>query len=97
MSHVSIAWLGQMGLKIRMGETAILVDKGQRNSMLSEITLEEAVTAPVSQGQRLGTLTVRAGDQVLAEVPLVAETGISRLTTLDLMGQILRRVAMAKK
>ncbi len=79
------------------GETAILVDKGQRNSMLSEITLEEAVTAPVSQGQRLGTLTVRAGDQVLAEVPLVAETGISRLTTLDLMGQILRRVAMAKK
>ena len=79
------------------GETAILVDKGQRNSILSEITLEEAVTAPVSQGQRLGTLTVRAGDQVLAEVPLVAETGISRLTTLDLMGQILRRVAMAKK
>ena len=79
------------------GETAILVDKGQRNSILSEITLEEAVTAPVSQGQRLGTLTVRAGDQVLAEVPLVAETGISRLTTMDLMGQILRRVAMAKK
>ena len=26
MSHVSIAWLGQMGLQIRMGETAILVD-----------------------------------------------------------------------
>jgi len=79
------------------GETAILVDKGQRNSIVSEITLDESVTAPVSQGQRLGTLTVRSGEQVLAEVPLVAETGIPRLTTLDLMGQILRRVAMAKK
>ena len=78
------------------GETAILVDKGQRNSITSEITLEESVTAPVSQGQRLGTLTVRAGEQVLAEVPLVAETGISRLTTLDLMGIILRQAAMAK-
>ena len=78
------------------GETAILVDKGQRNSIESEITLEESVTAPVSRGQRLGTLTVRSGEQVLAEVPLVAEEGISRLTTLDLMGIILRRVAMAK-
>ena len=71
------------------------MDKGQRNSILSEISLEESVTAPVSQGQRLGTLTVRAGEQVLAEVPLVAEEGIFRLTTLDLMGIILRRVAMA--
>ena len=78
------------------GETAILVDKGQRSSITSEITLEPSVTAPVSRGQRLGTLTVRAGEQVLAEVPLVAESGISRLTTLDLMGIILRRVAMAK-
>ena len=78
------------------GETAILVDKGRRNSIESEITLEESVTAPVSRGQRLGTLTVRSGQQVLAEVPLVAEEGISRLTTLDLMGIILRRVAMAK-
>ena len=78
------------------GETAILVDKGQRNSIESEIILEESVTAPVSRGQRLGTLTVRSGEQVLAEVPLVAEEGISRLTTLDLMGIILRRVALAK-
>ena len=78
------------------GETALLVDKGQRNSIESEITLEESVTAPVSQGQRLGTLTIRSGEQVLAQIPLVAANPVTKLTTLDLMGRILRRTAMAK-
>ena len=77
------------------GESAILVDRGQKNTIASEITLEESVTAPVSQGQRLGTLTIRTGEQILAQIPLVAETGIPRLTTLDLMGILLRRIAMA--
>ena len=78
------------------GETSILVDKGQRNAIESEVTLEEFVTAPVSQGQRLGTLTIRAGEQILAQVPLVAANPVTKLTTLDLMGRILRQVAMAK-
>ena len=78
------------------GETAILVDKGQRNAIESEIKLEQSVTAPVSQGQRLGTLTIRCGEQTLAQVPLVAEKAVTKLTTLDLAIRILRRVAMAK-
>ena len=78
------------------GETGILVDKGQRNAIESEVTLEEFVMAPVSQGQRLGTLTIRAGEQILAQVPLVAANPVTKLTTLDLMGRILRQVAMAK-
>ena len=79
------------------GETALLVDKAQRGSVTTEITLEQCVTAPVSRGQRLGTMTVKAGEQVIAQVPLVAETEVPRLTTLDIIGQILRRAAMAKE
>ena len=78
------------------GKTEILVDKGQRNSIESEVILEESVTAPVSQGQRLGTLTIRSGQQVLAQVPLVAAESVSRLTDWDLAVRILRQVAMAK-
>ena len=78
------------------GETAILVDKGQRNSIESEITLEDSVTAPVSQGQRLGTLIIRCGEHTLAQIPLVAEKPVTKLTTLELTLRILRRVAMAK-
>ena len=75
--------------------TALLVDKGQLSVIAAEIELEASVTAPVSQGQRLGTLTIRAGERILSRIPLVAQAPVERLNTLDLMVQILRRVAMA--
>ena len=78
------------------GDVSLLVDKAQRGSITTEIELEEAVTAPVSRGQRLGTLTVKAGEQVLSKVPLVAETEVVRLDLLDLWKIMLRRIAMAK-
>ena len=78
------------------GETSLLVDKGQRNAITTQIELEESVTAPVSQGQKLGLLTVKSGEQTIAQVPLVAESAVTRLTTLDLMELILRHIAMAK-
>ena len=73
----------------------ILVDKGQLSSVTTEIALEESVTAPVSQGQRLGVLTIRAGEQSLAEIPLVAETAVERLTWGQMTGKVLRQIAMA--
>ena len=78
------------------GAVALLVDKAQRGSITTEIDLEESVTAPVSRGQRLGELTVKAGEQVLSRVPLVAETEVVRLNLLDLWKNMLRRIAMAK-
>jgi len=81
----------------RLGEdTCLLIDKAQKNSVTTEVSLESCVTAPVSQGQRLGTLTIKAGDQVLKEVPLVAAEGIERLTLGDLFLSLLSRIAMAK-
>ena len=78
-------------------EVQLLIDKSQKDMVTTDFTLEEGVTAPVSRGQRLGTMTVRAGEQILMEVPLVAETGISRLTWSDLFLKILSRMAMAKQ
>ena len=75
---------------------ALLVDKGQLSSVTSEIALEESVTAPVSRGQRLGTLTVRSGEQVLSQIPLVAEAPVERMSWGDIFLQLLRRIAMAK-
>ena len=76
-------------------EATLLVEKQQRDAVTTEITLEETVSAPVSQGQRLGTMTIRAGDQVLAQVPLVAEAPVRRLSWGDLVVKVLKKVAMA--
>ena len=71
---------------------ALLVDKAQRSQITTDIRLDETVTAPVSQGQRLGTMTVKAGEQVIAQIPLVAETAVPRLTWWELFGKALRRM-----
>ena len=78
------------------GDTGLLIEKGLRNSVTVEVTLEETVTAPVAQGQKLGTMTVKAGEQVLSEVPLVAAEDVARLTFWDLFVTVLRKAAMAK-
>ena len=73
----------------------LLIDKAQRGDVTTQITLEEEITAPVSQGQKLGTLTVKAGDQVLAQVNMVAAEAVPRLTWWQIFVQLLKRIMMA--
>ena len=77
-------------------DVKLLVDKGQLNQVNIQIALEEAVTAPISKGQKLGMLTVRVGEQVLSQIPMVAEEAVPRLTWWDLFLQVLQRLALAK-
>ena len=80
-----------------LGDNGILlIDKAKKSAVTMELTVEESVTAPISLGQRLGTLTVKTGDQILKEVPLVASVGVERKTFGDLLGMVLKRAAMAK-
>ena len=74
----------------------MLVDKGQKGNVTMELSMDGPVTAPVSRGQRLGTLTVKTGEQVLQEVPLVAAEAVERMSFGDLFGMVLRRTAMSK-
>lgn len=76
--------------------TSLLVDKAQVNQVNMKTELESSVTAPVSKGQRLGTLTVQVGEQVLKQVPIVAQEGVARLNWGDLFLIVLRHIAMAK-
>ena len=78
------------------GDTGLLIDKAKKSSITTEVTLADTVTAPVAKGQNLGTMTIKAGDQVLAEVPLVAAEDVPRLTWGDLFVRVLRKAAMAK-
>ena len=74
----------------------LLIDKAQSNQVQVQTVLEESVSAPVSKGQRLGTLTVKVGEQVLLQVPMVAQEGVEKLTWSDLFIMVLRRICMAR-
>ena len=75
--------------------TPILIDKAKASSVQSSITVDDGVTAPVEKGQQLGLLRVTAGDEAIAEIPLVAPEAVAALTWWDVMGQMLRALCMA--
>ena len=72
----------------------LLIDKALKGSITTEITLSDNVTAPVARGQTLGTLTVRDRDKILAEIPLVAESEVARLTWTQLFTLVMKDIAM---
>ena len=74
----------------------LLVDKGQLRQVQIETVLEQQVSAPVSKGQRLGTMTVKVGEQTLKQIPLVAKEAVPRLRWWDVFVQLLQKLAMAK-
>ena len=76
--------------------TTLLVDKSQKNAVKIQYSLDESVSAPVSKGQRLGTLTVTVGEQVISQIPLVAEKAVEKLTWGDLVLQFLKAITMSK-
>ena len=77
------------------GEDAVLLDKGQKSMVSQQVVLEKQVDAPVSKGQRLGTLYIKAGEQVLKEIPMVAEEAVEKLTFWQMFGRLFRKLVMA--
>ena len=72
----------------------MLIDKGQKSAVTTEVTLEEEITAPVSQGQRLGSVTVKAGEQILKQIPLVAESAVEKVTWGQMFMRLLKKFCM---
>ena len=78
------------------GDASVLIPKAQKAGLTRELQLEEFCTAPVEKGARLGTLTLRSGEETLLEVPLVAAREVKRKTFRDWLLLVLRKASMAK-
>lgn len=98
----------QMSVPVKLGtadsviaepaeDPTLLMEKAQKNMVTTEIKLDESVNAPVSKGQKLGTLTVKAGEYVLKQIPLVAKEGVGRLTFGQIWSRILQVLTMSAK
>lgn len=82
---------------LHMGEEGqLLVEKARKSGITVEITAEPGIAAPVAKGQQLGCLTVKDGEKILQEVPLVAAEEVPKLTFMDLFVKVLKRASMAK-
>lgn len=74
----------------------LLIDKAQKNDVTVTMELEPSIPAPVSKGQRLGTLTVRCGEQILDQIPMAAAQAVPRLTWGQLFARVLKQIAMGR-
>ena len=76
-------------------EGAILTEKSKLAGITADIQAEPSAAAPIEQGQQLGMMTIRSGDQVLSEIPLIAAQAVPKLTWGQIFLKILGRISMA--
>ena len=73
----------------------ILISRSMVNQMETQLELCEDVEAPVEAGQTLGQMTVTAGDQVLAQIPIVSDQAVERLSAPGIFLRLMRTLLMA--
>ena len=79
-----------------LGEgSTLLLEKGKAGALQQTVTLADGVEAPVAAGDPLGFLTVTAGEETVAEIPLLAGEDIPRLTYWQMLLRVLRTGLMA--
>ena len=76
-------------------DSALLLEKSRAGDLQQSVTLEPSVAAPVAKGDPLGTLTVTSGEDVVAELPLVAGEDVPRITYGQMLMRLLRMAFLA--
>jgi D-alanyl-D-alanine carboxypeptidase (penicillin-binding protein 5/6) len=76
-------------------DSAVLLEKSAASTLTRQVELTEEVTAPVAQGQTLGTVTLKTGDTVVAERALVAAQAVARRTWREIFAGMVGKLWMA--
>ncbi len=79
-----------------LGEgSALLLEKSKAAALAQSVSLAESAAAPVAAGDQLGTLTVTAGEEVVAEIPILAGETVPRITFGQMFFRLLRTAFLA--
>ena len=76
--------------------TPLLIEKSRQSTVSTSVEVAQEVRAPVEAGQRLGTMTIQAGGQPLASIPLIAPEPIARRTWWDVTRELLGAVCWCR-
>lgn len=68
---------------------SFLIKKGEESNITYEITLNDNVQAPISQGQQLGTIKYSLNEISLGSINLVAESSVEKINLLSMTKHIL--------
>lgn len=77
-------------------DNTMLLEKGQKTQITQEIVLEEAVEAPVEQGQQIGKIVMKLGDEIVGECPVTAAESVEKMTILKSLELFLKNLVSMK-
>jgi D-alanyl-D-alanine carboxypeptidase (penicillin-binding protein 5/6) len=70
-------------------DTPQVYEKAKLAQVEKEILLDAPLTAPVAEGQPVGQMIVRAGEEVIARIPIVAQMASDRQSVWDIFVRIM--------
>lgn len=65
-------------------DVKLLLNKGEKGKITKDVKLEENVTAPVEQGQKIGEIIYKIGDKEIGKVNLVSDSKAEKASFLRL-------------
>lgn len=81
---------------VPQSDAPLLLEKTRAAQIRTSVETDTSVRAPVAAGQQLGRMTVTAGDETVAEIPLVAPAEISARTFPDLWAELLGKICFSQ-
>ena len=75
----------------------LLAEKAKLSDLTVTVEMAPQLTAPVAQGQQVGTLTVTSGDEVLLTAPLTAGCAVARLTYWQILAKCLNTAFLSSQ
>ena len=92
---VSMGQAEQVSLTLPEEGVTALVEKGRVSALERRVDLPDGLTAPVTAGQTVGTLTLLDGETEVLAVPILAAEDVPRRSWSGLFAQLLRMATFA--
>lgn len=74
-----------------LGDNAkLLLEKNEAGNITKTVTIEERLTAPIEEGQEVGTLSVYNGEDEIASIPIVAGDSVNKITWPQVFGKFMK-------
>ena len=73
-------------------DVTVLIEKGQKQGLTTQVEVADEVRAPVEAGQQLGTMQLTTGGKTIASAALVAPEAVARRSWWDLTKELLESV-----
>lgn len=73
------------------GNCGVLMKKGTENNVVQSVQLEEKLSAPITKGQKIGTVTYTLDGNLIQSIDIVAETDVKKESLMNVAAYIYER------